>query len=66
MVVSRLVDSAERTTGYRVSLQGKPDPDRFAKTFGLDLNDRHNDQFLGPVMLLGDYQRLADLITQLE
>lgn len=67
VVVSRLVDPDRRAaTGYRVSLQGLPDPNRFADTFELDPNNHHKDQFVGTVMTSGDYQRLAGLIAQLK
>lgn len=66
VVVEQLVGDKGQTKGYLVDLQGLPDPDRFSKTFGLDLENRENDHFVGTIMLLGDYQRLASLVSQLK
>ena len=66
VVVERMVDGGEQVQGYSVSLQDLPDQDRFTKTFGLDSTNSGKDQFMGTVMILGDYRRLTDLISQLK
>ena len=67
VVVERLVyREGQARKGYLVDLQGLSDPDRFAKTFGLDLKNPDDDQFFGTIMTSGDYQRLANLVSQLK